>query len=120
MPNVMGHIPGFDPLIANFIVAWWMRAVDLIFLRDESRLIAKKQGESLIDKSRRPNDKEAASTNKERPGKLQLKFAPMSPFCAFDYLVVNHRVIGTPYQARGLYVYPLSTHSPSHSYTWLL
>ncbi|KUI57316.1 hypothetical protein VP1G_10875 [Cytospora mali] len=102
MPNVMGHIPGFDPLIANFIVAWWMRAINLFFLRDESRLIAKKQGDSATDKSNRSNRKEPVSTGKERTGELQLKFAPMSPFRAFDYLVVNHRMIGTPYQARGV------------------
>lgn len=84
MPDILGHIPGLDPLIANFVVAWWMRAVDLFFLRDESRVLAKKYAHDGDDDRRAP------------------RFELMTPTRAFDYLVVNHRLIGTPYQARGI------------------
>ena len=101
MPNIMGHIPGLDPLVANFIVAWLMRAVDLFFLRDDRPLVVKKEESHEADEKTRPSG-DNPSEGTVRHGKMQQKFVSMSPFRAFDYLVVNHRMIGTPLQARGV------------------
>lgn len=101
MPDIMGHIPGLDPLIANFIVVWWMRAVDLFFLRDESRLLEKKQGEFESNENIE-NKKEYSPEDRRKMVQMKRKFASMSPFRAFDYLVVNHRMIGTPFEVRGI------------------
>lgn len=85
MPDIMGHIAGFDPLIANFIVADLMRVIDLYFLRDESKALKKK------------DDGDTKGNAKTRK-----KFIKLSGFEAFDYLIFNHRNVGTPIQARNV------------------
>lgn len=100
MPDLMGHYPGFDPLIANFIVADFGRVIDLFFLRDESRLLQKKDDDAGAQK--RSNGEETSL----RPAEIST-FTPMTAFQAFDYLIMNHRNIRTPWQVRN--VPPFST-----------
>jgi hypothetical protein len=61
MPNLMGPIAGFDPLIANFVVADLLRVIDLYFIRDETKLLKKKDGATpngkLSDKKNAPVQK---------------------------------------------------------------
>jgi hypothetical protein len=105
MPNLMGHIAGFDPLIANFIVADLLRVIDLYFIRDETKLLKKKDGAT-------PNGK--LSDKKNAPVQ---KFTKMTAFQAFDYLIINHRNIGTPYEVRNIPKFDESnpTYVPSRS-----
>ncbi|KAH8589106.1 hypothetical protein B0O99DRAFT_637716 [Bisporella sp. PMI_857] len=90
MPNLMGHMAGFNPLIANFIVANLLRVIDLYFIRDETQLLKKKDGATPNGKR---SDKENVSIQ---------KFTKMTAFQAFDYLLINHRNIGTPYEVRNI------------------
>jgi hypothetical protein len=103
MPDIMGHLPGFDGLIANFVFAWWLRAIDLYFIRDERKLIAKKKdgeavtNEKVVGKADGSGKVVPAHDDKQTRG-----FTHMTPFEAFDYLIVNHRLIDTPYQNRSV------------------
>src|ERR1700709_582491 len=63
MPGIMGHIAGFDPLIANFICADLLRVIDLYFLRDHSKELKKKNEDIVLEKfsNGKANGKKSAS-----------------------------------------------------------
>ncbi|KAH8599967.1 membrane bound O-acyl transferase family-domain-containing protein [Bisporella sp. PMI_857] len=98
MPDVMGHVPGFDPLIANFVAADLLRVIDLYFVRDHSKELKKKNDEVAETKLR--NGKSINGKHNKSTGIA--KFPPMTSFQAFDYLIMNHRNIGTPYRVRNV------------------
>ncbi|KAG9237505.1 hypothetical protein BJ875DRAFT_453617 [Amylocarpus encephaloides] len=103
MPDLMGHIAGFDPLIANFIVADLLRVIDLYFIRDDSKVFAKKHDGIVVNGNGKRSDEKQ---------KVSPKFLKMSGFQAFDYLIINHRNIGTPYAVRNIPTF--SSSNPSY------
>lgn len=111
MPNILGHMPGFDQLIANFIFAGFLRVIDLYFLRDESKVL-EKEPDSRAKANGTANGRADNPSKGEVKSKALPNFIPMSAFQAFDYLVVNYRNIGTPYQVRNIPKFSKS--SPSY------
>lgn len=99
MPHITGHIPGFDQLIANFVFAGVLRIIDILFLRDEAKLLRMKDDEAVGTASHKKVIRRSTGDMKKNAG---TRIAPMRTFQAFDYLVINHRNVSTPYQIKNL------------------